>query len=69
MSFHNNISPGELIERIDGDVAELSNFFSQFVIRVLGNVLLMFGILIVLLAEDVRVGWPSASSPSSRSTS
>jgi ABC-type multidrug transport system fused ATPase/permease subunit len=33
MSFHNNRSPGELIERIDGDVAELSNFFSQLVIR------------------------------------
>ncbi|MFL7794695.1 MAG: ABC transporter transmembrane domain-containing protein, partial [Anaerolineae bacterium] len=29
MSFHNDISPGELIERIDGDVMELSNFFSQ----------------------------------------
>ena len=56
MSFHNNISPGELIERIDGDVAELSNFFSQLVIRVIGNVLLMFGILIVLFAEDLRVG-------------
>ena len=24
MSYHNNMSPGELIERIDGDVAELS---------------------------------------------
>ncbi len=56
MSFHNNSSPGELIERIDGDVAELSNFFSQLVIRVIGNVLLMFGILVVLLAEDWRVG-------------
>ena len=25
MSYHNNISPGELIERIDGDVAEHRN--------------------------------------------
>ena len=41
MSFHNNTSPGELIERIDGDVAELSNFFSQLVIRIIGNLLLM----------------------------
>jgi ATP-binding cassette, subfamily B, bacterial len=38
MSYHNNMSPGELIERIDGDVTELSNFFSQLVIRVLGNI-------------------------------
>ena len=56
MSYHNNVSPGELIERIDGDVAELSNFFSQLVIRVLGNILLLFGILIALLLEDWRVG-------------
>jgi ATP-binding cassette subfamily B protein len=56
MSYHNNASPGELIERIDGDVAELSNFFSQLVIRVLGNILLLFGILIALLLEDWRVG-------------
>ena len=56
MSYHNNVSPGELIERIDGDVAELSNFFSQLVIRVLGNILLLFGILISLLFVDWRVG-------------
>jgi ATP-binding cassette subfamily B protein len=56
MSYHNNVSPGELIERIDGDVAELANFFSQMVIRVLGNLLLMVGILIALLGEDWRFG-------------
>jgi ABC-type multidrug transport system fused ATPase/permease subunit len=56
MSFHNNSSPGELIERIDGDVTELSNFFSQLVIRVLGNILLMMGILGAMLFEDWRVG-------------
>jgi ABC-type multidrug transport system fused ATPase/permease subunit len=56
MSYHNNVSPGELIERIDGDVAELSNFFSQFVIRVLGNLVLLIGILVALLLEDWRIG-------------
>ncbi len=56
MSYHNNVSPGELIERIDGDVAELSNFFSQMVIRVIGNLLLLLGILIALLIEDWRAG-------------
>lgn len=29
MSFHNNRTPGELIERIDGDVGTLANFFSR----------------------------------------
>jgi ATP-binding cassette subfamily B protein len=56
MSFHNERSPGELIERIDGDVAQLSTFFSQLVIRVLGNILLLIGILVALYLEDWRVG-------------
>ena len=56
MSYHNNVSPGELIERIDGDVAELSNFFSQLVVRVLGNLLLLFGILIAFMLVDWRIG-------------
>ena len=56
MSFHNEKSPGELIERIDGDVAELSNFFSQLVIVVVGNVLLMLGVLVAMFLEDWRVG-------------
>lgn len=56
MSYHNDVSPGELIERIDGDVSELSNFFSQLVLRVFGNILLLFGILLVLYIEDWRIG-------------
>jgi ATP-binding cassette, subfamily B, bacterial len=54
--FHKGRTPGELIERIDGDVTALANFFSQFVVRVLGNVILMLGVLIVLLIEDYRIG-------------
>lgn len=56
MGFHNNTSPGKLIERIDGDVAELSNFFSQLVIRLVGNLLLLVGVLVALYLEDWRVG-------------
>jgi len=56
MGFHNNSSPGELIERIDGDVSELANFFSQLVIRVVGNILLLLGVLIALALEDWRLG-------------
>src|ERR687893_814185 len=48
MSFHNARSPGELIERIDGDVKMLANFFSQLVIQMLGNGLLAVGILVLL---------------------
>ena len=32
MSFHNEKSPGELIERIDGDILTISQFFSQLVV-------------------------------------
>ncbi|UCC64012.1 MAG: ABC transporter ATP-binding protein [Anaerolineae bacterium] len=56
MSFHNAHTPGEMIERIDGDVTTLSNFFSQFVIQVLGNVVLLVGVLALLFREDWRVG-------------
>jgi ATP-binding cassette subfamily B protein len=56
MHFHNETSPGELIERIDGDVAELAKFFSQVVVQVLGNLLLLVGILVALFREDGRVG-------------
>jgi ATP-binding cassette subfamily B protein len=56
MSFHKTRTPGEMIERIDGDVSALSKFFSQFVIQVLGNVLLMVGVLVLLLREDWRIG-------------
>ena len=48
MSFHNTHTPGELIERIDGDVTLMANFFSQFAILLVGNGLLLIGVLIAL---------------------
>ena len=48
MSFHKQHRPGEMIERIDGDVSELANFFSRFVVRMLGSGLLMLGLLALL---------------------
>lgn len=56
MSFHNTKTPGEMIERIDGDVMDLAIFFSQMVIQVLGNLLLLIGVLVALSLEDWRVG-------------
>jgi ATP-binding cassette subfamily B protein len=56
MRFHHEHPPGELLERIDGDVGILSNFFSQFVIRVLSNLLLLTSIVTVLLVQDWRLG-------------
>ena len=56
MRFHNDHTPGELIERIDGDVTEMALFFSQFAINLLGNGLLLIGILAALFHEDWRAG-------------
>lgn len=55
MSFHNSHTPGELIERLDGDVAEIAIFFAQFVLRVVGNLLLLVGVILVLFWIDWRV--------------
>ncbi len=57
MTFHKLHTSGEMIERIDGDVTAMSNFFSQFVIRVLGTSLLMVGVLILMYREDPRIGF------------
>lgn len=56
LSFHKEHTPGELIERVDGDVAALADFFSSFAVRVLGNGLLVLGILALVAREDLRVG-------------
>src|SRR6266542_2868986 len=56
LSFHNARTPGELIERVDGDVSTLANFFSRFVVVVVGNVVILLGALILVAREDWRVG-------------
>ncbi len=56
LGFHHARTPGEMIERVDGDVTQLSTFFSQLIIRILGNLVLMAGILALLFREDWRVG-------------
>ena len=56
LSFHNQHTPGELIERIDGDVTEVATFFSQFVVTLLGNLLLLLGVLFALFRENLMAG-------------
>ncbi|HVB21037.1 MAG TPA: ABC transporter ATP-binding protein [Ktedonobacteraceae bacterium] len=55
-TFHTAHTPGELIERVDGDVATLARFFSRFVVYVLGNGVLLVGVLALLYHVDWRVG-------------
>jgi ATP-binding cassette subfamily B protein len=56
MPFHKSRTPGEMIDRIEGDVNQLGNFFSQFNIRVLGDGLLILGILTLLFLQDIWIG-------------
>lgn len=56
LSFHNARTPGYFIERVDGDVGVMNKFFSRFIVRLLGNALLMLGVLILLFNIDWRVG-------------
>jgi ABC-type multidrug transport system fused ATPase/permease subunit len=56
LTFHKTRTAGELIERIDGDVTALATFFSRFVVNVLGNLVLLVGVLVVVAREDLRAG-------------
>jgi len=55
-SFHAEHSPGDLIERIDGDVSAIADFFARFVVQVLGSGVFLLGVLALLYREDWRIG-------------
>jgi ABC-type multidrug transport system fused ATPase/permease subunit len=56
LTFHESRSPGELIERIDGDVNEVAEFFSSLIVHLVGSALLVLGILAALAVLDWRIG-------------
>jgi ATP-binding cassette subfamily B protein len=56
MSFYNDHTPGEMIERVDGDVSATGGLFAQFMIQLIGNALLALGILLVLFRENWILG-------------
>ncbi|CAN5174692.1 ABC transporter ATP-binding protein [soil metagenome] len=56
MGYHNDTTPGEMIERVDGDVTAISEFISRFLVRLLGAGVLLGGVLIVSWLTDWRMG-------------
>ena len=56
MTFHTKKKPGEMIERIDGDIATLSNFLSRFGVDLISSILLIIGILIALFIDNWIIG-------------
>jgi ABC-type multidrug transport system fused ATPase/permease subunit len=56
MAWHGRHSPGQLIERIDGDVEALVVFFSEVLINVVGNAVLVVGMIAIAFTVDPRAG-------------
>jgi ATP-binding cassette, subfamily B, bacterial len=56
MRFHKAHPPGEMISRIDSDITTLNDFFSQFLLKLVGNGILVMAILVILYLEDWRIG-------------
>jgi len=56
LTFHHARTPGELIQRVDGDVGQLSTFFSQFALRLLSSAVMLVAVLVLMWREDWRFG-------------
>jgi ABC-type multidrug transport system fused ATPase/permease subunit len=56
MAWHGRYSPGQLIERIDGDVEAMVVFFAEVVVHVLGNVVLVLGMIVIAFVIDPWAG-------------
>ncbi len=56
LAEHGRRSPGELIERVDGDVMAIADFVVAFVMDVVVSVLLLIGVLISVFLINVWLG-------------
>ncbi len=56
MGFHKRHAPGEIVDRIDGDVTALANFFGQFSVQVVGNAALVAGVLVLMTWVSPPIG-------------
>jgi ABC-type multidrug transport system fused ATPase/permease subunit len=56
LGYHGQRTPGEMIERVDGDVVALSEFVVTFLLDVVASLLLLLGVLAVVFTVDLRIG-------------
>jgi ABC-type multidrug transport system fused ATPase/permease subunit len=54
LDWHGDHSPGQLIERIDGDIDAVTRFSSAAVLQLVGNAILVVGVLAVAAVIDWR---------------
>lgn len=56
MGFHNETTPGEMIERVDGDVTAVANFISRFLVRLVAAGVLLLGVIVVSWFQSPVMG-------------
>ncbi len=56
MNFHKTKQPGEMIERVDGDVNMLFEFFSSLILDIFSNLILIIGILVMFIFVNSVIG-------------
>src|SRR6266705_579192 len=56
LAFFNQNKAGDLISRINNDTDKLNQFFSQALVQLMGNLFLMAGAAVFLLALNIRLG-------------
>lgn len=54
--FHRRHTPGELIQRVDGDVTSVSELLGRVVPKAFGSLMLVGGMIVVVAVIDWRVG-------------
>ena len=55
-AWHGRHSPGQLIERIDGDVEAMGRFFAGIAVHIVGNLVLVVGMVVVATLIDPLTG-------------
>ncbi|WP_436763663.1 ABC transporter ATP-binding protein [Streptosporangium sp. V21-05] len=56
MAYHGRRTPGEMIERVDGDVVAVAEFVVAFLLDIVAGLLLLAGVLVVVFTVDARLG-------------
>ena len=54
--FHRRHTPGELIQRVDGDITSVNELCSRVLTRAVGSTLLIVGMIVVVAVIDWRIG-------------
>lgn len=54
--FHRRHTPGELIQRVDGDITSVNDLCSRVLTRAVGSSLLIVGMIVVVAVIDWRIG-------------